>query len=297
MARVPGRTASQWHKSKRGRPRNRESRGSCHREHPLWVPRHVRLDPVGRVPYRRPPPTARRPMGTRSTARRPRARARMERHRSRTARIRRPRTKGTPRTGRAPAHRQRPLDLSPPLSGTGPTAQWAASQAAGTPPNRSGTPPPLVGEAAVAPVPKTAPYSARAGGPRGAGNNQTNRMAFFTQRAVVFRSAEIASEKPSVPWGFCLSALRSLGRYLGPHPPLHRPISGPGGTTPAKVETAGARVGGAGSCPFDTAPWRACKTHPASQAHPPFLKHAQISNRPAHCREASPRPSPLCRGS
>lgn len=166
LARVPGRTASQWHKSKRGRPRNREPRKSCHREHPLWVPRHVRLDPVGRVPYRRPPPTARHPTGTRSTARRPRARARMERHRSRTARIRRPRTKGTPRTGRAPAHRQRPLDLSPPLSGTGPTAPWAASQAAGTPPNRSGTPPPLVGEAAVAPVPKTAPYSTRRRAPR-----------------------------------------------------------------------------------------------------------------------------------
>ena len=39
LARVPGRDASQWHTSKRGTPRNREPRRSCHREHPLWVPR------------------------------------------------------------------------------------------------------------------------------------------------------------------------------------------------------------------------------------------------------------------
>ena len=116
-------------------------------------------------------------------------------------------------------------------------------------------------------------HIARTGGPRGAGNNQTSRMV-LTQRAVVFRSAEIASEEPSVLWGSRHSVLAIVCREPRPRPPLRRPISGPNGTTPAKAETAGARVGGAGSCPFDAANQRACRTHPASQARPLFLKHA-----------------------
>ena len=96
---------------------------------------------------------------------------------------------------------------------------------------------------------------ARAGGSRGAGNNQTSRMGLLkTQRAVVFWSAEKEPEKPSVPWGSQHSVLaivcwepesgaRIPGRYLAVPDRRRR-----------GAETAGAGVGGAGSCSFDAAP-------------------------------------------
>ena len=60
-----------------------------------------------------------------------------------------------------------------------------------------------------------------------------------TQRAVVFWSAEKEPEKPSVPWGSHLSVLAIVWWEPRPRPPLHRPISGPDETTPARAETAG----------------------------------------------------------
>ena len=79
-----------------------------------------------------------------------------------------------------------------------------------------------------------------AGGSSGTGNNQTSRMGLLkTQRAVVFWSAEKEPEKPSVPWGSQLSVLAIVCWEPRPRPPLHRPISGPDETTPARAETAG----------------------------------------------------------
>ena len=106
-----------------------------------------------------PAPTAPPPMGTRSTARRTNARARRGRHRSRMPRMRRPRTRGVRAQGGLRSWGQRSVARSPTLNETRPTAGWAASQAAGTPPNSRGTPPRLVGEAPVAPIPTMPPHS------------------------------------------------------------------------------------------------------------------------------------------
>ena len=149
-------------------------------------------------------------------------------------RMRRPRTRGVRAQGGLRSWGQRSVARSPTLNETRPTAGWAASQAAGTPPNSRGTPPRLVGEAPVAPIPTMPPHSReQREGPRLKSSKVFSTEIFQKPSRISSWSLRGRSDheeilegflrfRPKIP-GFCGKPPRQAALRRKPAPPCTKP--------------------------------------------------------------------------